>query len=346
MGVNYLPVIWNKQKKQYDKLLLLAIALLTFSMVGLQLLLDGNITPETLIIRTSAIVAIVLLHFILILGPLCRLNSAFLPLLYNRRHLGVTMFVFALIHGGFSIIQFHALGDINPLASVFLSNTKYLAVSEFPFQVLGFFALVILFLMAATSHDFWLKNLGPRVWKGLHMLVYVAYALIILHVALGALQSNGQPMYWGMLLLGFGGVAGLHLAAGFRERRWMKDQEGLLEKEGFYRVCPVDEIPDHCAKGVFIDGQNIAIFKYDDKISAVNNVCRHQMGPLSEGKIVDGCITCPWHGYQYLPENGQSPPPFTEKLETYKVKVWEGEVWVNPSPHAEGTFLEPATLKV
>ena len=26
---------------------------------------------------------------------------------------------------------------------------------------------------------------------------------------------------------------------------------------------------------------------------------------------MDGCITCPWHGYQYLPHNGQSPPPFT-----------------------------------
>jgi nitrite reductase/ring-hydroxylating ferredoxin subunit/DMSO/TMAO reductase YedYZ heme-binding membrane subunit len=345
MGNNYLPVLWNKQKKRYDKLLLLGIALLAFSLVGLQFLIDGNITPETLIIRTSAIVAIVLLHFILILGPLCRLNSAYLPLLYNRRHLGVTMFVFALIHGGFSIVQFHALGDLNPLVSVFLSNTKYLAVSQFPFQVLGFFALIILFLMAATSHDFWLRNLGPRIWKSLHMLVYVAYALIILHVALGALQSNGHPVYWAMLVLGFGGVAGLHLAAGFRERNWLKNQEGRLKEEGFYQVCPTTEIPDDCAKGVFIDGQNIAIFKYDNKVSAVNNVCRHQMGPLSEGKIVDGCITCPWHGYQYLPENGQAPPPFTEKLETYNVKILDGEVWVNPTPHPEGTFLEPAILK-
>lgn len=343
MGVNYLPVIWNKQKKQYDKLLWLGIALLVISIVGLQLLLDGNGTPETLIIRTSAIVAIILLHFILMIGPLCRLNDAYLPLLYNRRHLGVTMFLFALIHGGFSIIQFHALGDVSPLASVFLSNTKYLAISQFPFQVLGFFALIILFLMAATSHDFWLKNLSPKVWKGLHMLVYVAYALIILHVALGALQSNGHPVYWGLLFLGFGTIAGLHLRAGWRERAWLQ-QQTYLEEAGYYDVCAVDEIPKDCAKGVFIDGQNIAIFSYDGKISAVNNVCRHQMGPLAEGRIVDGCITCPWHGYQYLPENGQSPPPFTEKLETYQTKVLNGRVWVNPTPHPEGTFLEPATI--
>jgi len=34
-----------------------------------------------------------LLHIILSIGPLCRLDSRFLPLLYNRRHLGVTMFL-------------------------------------------------------------------------------------------------------------------------------------------------------------------------------------------------------------------------------------------------------------
>jgi hypothetical protein len=27
-----------------------------------------------------------------------------------------------------------------------------------------------------------------------------------------------------------------------------------------------------------------------------------RIGPLGEGKIIDGCVTCPWHGYQYLPD--------------------------------------------
>lgn len=26
-------------------------------------------------------------------------------------------------------------------------------------------------------------------------------------------------------------------------------------------------------------------------------MCKHQNDPLGEGKIVDGCVTCPWHGY-------------------------------------------------
>ncbi|MFN7117582.1 MAG: Rieske (2Fe-2S) protein [Saprospiraceae bacterium] len=114
--------------------------------------------------------------------------------------------------------------------------------------------------------------------------------------------------------------------------------------DGFYAVCKVDEIADNRARIASINGENIAIFKYDGKLSAVSNICRHQHGPIGEGKIVDGCITCPWHGYQYLPQNGQSPPPFTEKLETYDVKVINGHVWVNPTPYPEGTERPAAVL--
>ncbi|MGB1992779.1 MAG: ferric reductase-like transmembrane domain-containing protein, partial [Flavobacteriaceae bacterium] len=56
-------------------------------------------------------------------------------------------------------------------------NLKYNQVHAFPFQVLGFFALLIFTIMAITSHDFWLKNLGPKVWKSLHMGVYFAIQL-------------------------------------------------------------------------------------------------------------------------------------------------------------------------
>lgn len=198
--------------------------------------------------------------------------------------------------------------------------------------------------MAATSHDFWLKNLSPKFWKALHMMVYVAYGLVILHVALGILQYENKMVYWIILILSFGSVALLHLIAGAKEMKWIRSQKKYVLENGFSEICSIDDIPEDCAKTVFIDGQNIAIFKYGEKLSAVNNVCRHQMGPIGEGKIIDGCITCPWHGYQYLPENGQSPPPFTEKLETYELKVIKDKIWVNPNPKPEGTFVEPVKI--
>lgn len=345
MSVNYTSVQWNAQKKSYDKILWSGISFMLICFIGFQLWLHPQITAETLIIRATAITAFLLLHIILAIGPLSRLNTKFMPLLYNRRHLGVSMFFIALIHGVFSIIQFHVLGDTNPIVSVFTSNQNYQAISEFPFQTLGFFALIILFLMAATSHDFWLNNLSPRIWKSLHMGVYVAYGLLVLHVALGTLQYEDHPVYWVFLISGFAVIASLHLIAGIRETRRLQKDQTLLKEGGFIEVCLTSEIPEDCAKTIFVEGENIAIFRYDGKLSAVYNVCKHQMGPLGEGRIVDGCITCPWHGYQYKPEDGRAPEPFTEKLKTFEVKVLDGKVWVNPVPKEEGTFVEPVKLE-
>src|SRR6476660_5898671 len=68
----------------------------------------------------------------------------------------------------------------------------------------------------------------------------------------------------------------------------------------------------------------------------------HQNGPIGEGRIIDGCVTCPWHGYQYRLEDGCAPAPFTEKLATYRVRVARGLVEVDPRPLAPGT---PAAIR-
>ena len=340
MGVQYTSVIWNRRKKQYDSVLLGMVVLYLAVFALANLLWHPEITIETLIIRATGTAALLLLHIILLIGPLARLNKQFLPLLYNRRHLGVTMFFLALIHGVFSLIQFHALGDTSLLLSLFQANPEYTSIGQFPFEVLGLISLLILFLMAATSHDFWLQNLGPKVWKVLHMMVYLAYFALLLHVLLGILQLEKASINFILLGLGAASVTILHLVAGWRETG-----KGRIKASGeFIKVCQVDEIDENRAKVFLIGKENIALFKYDGKLSAINNVCKHQNGPLGEGKVVDGCITCPWHGYQYLPENGASPPPFTEKVSTYQVKLEGSDVFINPTPFPEGTALEPAKI--
>jgi methionine sulfoxide reductase heme-binding subunit len=343
MSVSYQAVGWNRAKIIYDGILAAGLVVYLGVFAGIGSLVHPNATAETLLIRGLGTAALLLLHIILCIGPLCRLDRRFLPLLYNRRHLGVTMFVLALAHGTFSIVQFHALGNLNPLVSVFVSNTRYTSVPDFPFQALGFFALVILFLMAATSHDFWLHNLTAPVWKRLHMLVYVAYALLIAHVTLGALQSEISPLLAAVLGVGLTVVTALHVISAAVERR--NDFARAPEADGYIAVCAVEKIPEKRACVVSCGGERIAVFKYDGNISAMSNVCQHQNGPLGEGKIIDGCVTCPWHGYQYLPDSGASPPPFTEKVPTYRTRVIGRQVFVHPSPLLPGTRVEPSVIR-
>lgn len=340
MGLDYKLVLWNKHKKTYDKIIAGGMLLYLVIFIALTTVLNPEITAETLIIRAFGSLAIVMLHIILVVGPLSRLNPQFLPILYNRRHLGVSMFLAALIHGAFSIIQFHTLGNVNPIYSIFTSNMDYGSLTNFPFQVLGFLALLILFFMASTSHDFFLKNLSPKVWKGLHMMAYLAYALVLMHVFLGAFQQETSVFTIGIIILGMLVLVSLHLMAAFKESK-VDNFKGETTTDGWLKVCNIDEIQEDRAKIFTVEGQRVAVFKYEGKLSAIHNVCKHQGGPLGEGKIVDGCITCPWHGYQYLPHNGQSPPPFTEKVATYELRLAEGMVYINPKAFEEGTEVEP-----
>ncbi len=344
MSVQYVAISWNRQKKIYDVVLAFLLALYLVLFVGIGAWLNPTATAETLLIRAFGTGAFLLLNIVLCIGPLARLDRRFLPLLYNRRHLGVTTFLLGLAHGGFALFQFHALGNVNPLVSLFISNPRYGSVADFPFQALGVFALIILFIMAATSHDFWLRNLSAPMWKRLHMLVYIAYTLLVAHIVLGALQSETSSVLAGTLIVGMATVVSLHLAVAFREKR-VDRARAQAEKDGFVEVCKFDRITEKCATIISLSGERVAVFRYDGKVSAISNVCQHQNGPLGEGRIIDGCVTCPWHGYQYQPESGAAPAPFKEKVPTFRVKVVEGTVFVHPRPNAPGTYVEPARIE-
>ena len=343
MSEAYRAVGWNPLKRRYDAVLGGCLTACLAAFAGIGALTDPNATIETLLIRALGSAAFLLLTLILCIGPLCRLDRRFLPLLYNRRHLGVTMFLVALAHGAFAIVQFHALGDTSPLLSVLIANPRLDSVPQFPFELLGLAALVILFLMAATSHDFWLANLTPPVWKTLHMLVYAAYALVVLHVALGALQADRSVVLAVLVLASVASVLGLHVAAARRERALDDERTGASD-DGFVDVCAITDIPESRARIVTLSGERVAVFRWDGRVAAISNVCRHQNGPLGEGRIVDGCVTCPWHGYQYDPATGRAPKPFTEKVPTFRVRIEGERVLVHPRPHAPGTALEPARI--
>ena len=340
MGHAYQAVGWNPEKKKYDRAMLLSIVSYLALFIGVGFALHPEATFETLLIRALGTGAFLLLHVVLSIGPLCRIDRRFLPALYNRRHLGVATFALGFLHGGFSLVQFHAFGDLNPLLSLFVGNTRFDSIAQFPFQPLGAIALVILFLMAATSHDFWLANLSAPVWKALHMLVYAAYGLLVMHVALGILQAETSLIWSGALIIGVAWIVSVHLYAARRERD--VDRELGSGGSDWVDVCSVDEIPEDRARVVTVSGERIAIYRYDGKVSAVSSVCQHQNGPLGEGRVIDGCITCPWHGYQYEPNTGRSPAPFTEKVPTFRVRVEAGRVGLDPRPLPAGTEVQPA----
>lgn len=343
MSAGFKAVQWNRAKLLYDAFLIAgATAFITGYMYAARALAEPGKTPgwDDLRIQAFGACAFVMITIILCIGPLARLDRRFLPLLYNRRHFGVLAFCVAALHGYFVLDWFAIRNELPNFWSEITDPANYTKFIGVTIKPLGMAALLIFFVMASTSHDYWLNVLSPPIWKAIHMSVYVAYALIVMHVALGAMQHVRAPIIIMIFVLSIAAVAGLHIAAGVKEGR--RDSDAQEQREGWIVVGAPDSIADKRAKIVVAPGgERIAVFRDGARIGAVSNVCAHQNGPIGEGAIVDGCITCPWHGWQYRLEDGRSPPPFEEELETFPVRMNGGMIEVHPQALPPGT---PASI--
>ena len=347
MSVKYTPVQWNVNKLVYDLIIISAIAIyiiLFLKIAPAEIEATQRVQYPVLRMRAFGTCAFLMLSVILCIGPLARLDARFLPLLYNRRHFGVLTFAVALTHASFVVDWYFVFSPTDRYVALLTSNIDYDRVLGFPFEAFGIFSLFVLAALAATSHDFWLIFLTPPFWKALHMALYVGYASLVAHVLFGYLQGVGDALFPAMVVAFSLVLMGLHLAAGSRERTMDGASRGVMD-DGWLEVAHIDDLQEGRGFVVSIPGaERVAIFRYDGKLSATSNACAHQNGPLGEGRIVDGCITCPWHGFQYQPEDGCAPAPFTEKISTYKLRLENGRVWLDTTRQIPGTYVEPVII--
>jgi nitrite reductase/ring-hydroxylating ferredoxin subunit/DMSO/TMAO reductase YedYZ heme-binding membrane subunit len=338
---SYKAVTWNRNKLIYDAVAIAAVVvyLQIYVHFGAMPGRDG-IAPDsaTLSMKAFGSCAFLLLSGVLAIGPLARLDRRFLPLLYNRRHLGVLTCTVAAGHASSVLSWYYAYSDIPPLRALLVADTSLGQWAGFAFVILGIAALLILLVLAATSHDFWLAFLGPRVWKTIHMAVYAAYFLVVGHIAFGALQDARSFSLAIVCALSAAALTTLHLLAGRKASRDDNQFAAAGDAAPWVSVCDVGEVRE--GRGFVVklaDGEPVAIFRHEGRLSAVSNLCAHQNGPLGEGRIIDGCITCPWHGFQYRLEDGCSPPPFTERISTYRLMLAGHTVLLDPRPNPPGT---------
>jgi nitrite reductase/ring-hydroxylating ferredoxin subunit/DMSO/TMAO reductase YedYZ heme-binding membrane subunit len=348
MSASLVAVSWNRVKFIYDGVLLAAIGAYILIYVRLVPTLQPYaraVDDRILHMQAFGTCAFLMLTFILCLGPLARLDRRFLPLLYNRRHFGVLTAAVAATHAYYVLNWYFDDSPTDPYVAMLGSNTSYGQILGFPFEAFGIFALAILLVLAFTSHDFWLSFLTPSLWKAIHMGIYIAYAAVVLHLAFGAIQAGNNAAFAPLAIVSVAAVCFLQWWAGRREA----SHDGMPaaaapETPWLLAGSLADIAPDHGFVVVVPGGERVAIFRYDGKLSALSNVCAHQNGPLGEGRVVDGCVTCPWHGFQYRPEDGCAPPPFTEKVATYRLKLDGDKVLLDPRPNPPGTRVEPVAI--
>lgn len=94
-------------------------------------------------------------------------------------------------------------------------------------------------------------------------------------------------------------------------------------------VLEADALSENKPVKVTADGVAVVLVKQGDSIFALRETCTHLGGPLSEGKIEDDGIRCPWHGSRFCLKDGRvldGPAVFPER--TFDVRVRDGQIEV------------------
>lgn len=95
------------------------------------------------------------------------------------------------------------------------------------------------------------------------------------------------------------------------------------------KLANVEDIPE--GNGIVVqskEGVEIALFKVDGKVFALENSCPHMGGPLGEGDL-EGCVvTCPWHGWQFDVTTGECANMPGDEAAPIAITVDEGVVYL------------------
>ncbi|MCS6809023.1 MAG: nitrite reductase small subunit NirD [Bacteroidota bacterium] len=100
--------------------------------------------------------------------------------------------------------------------------------------------------------------------------------------------------------------------------------------KAFVRVCKSSDLVQKqgiCVE--FNEYSQIAVFRVDDALYAVSNICPHNHMPLLHKGFVntEACsITCPMHGWEYSLRTGQNVASSHSRLHVYE--VFESNGWV------------------
>ena len=96
------------------------------------------------------------------------------------------------------------------------------------------------------------------------------------------------------------------------------------------RAASLAEVELGQPKLVELRGVRVVLVRVGDAVYACGDVCAHQGGPLSEGRLSGSRLACPWHGWMYDVRTGQCAfPPRGGEVPSYPVRIEAGDIWVD-----------------
>jgi len=138
--------------------------------------------------------------------------------------------------------------------------------------------------------------------------VAIALSVVAYVIMAGAAWVGGEVVY------GFGNMVNRHAWRFGPKSSWTK--------------LDVTDIPENTPTAAKAGAQSVVVVRQGSTVFAMHAVCAHAGGPLAEGKLVDGCIECPWHYSRFeLGTGHRKQGPTTFDQPTYEVRPADGAGW-------------------
>lgn len=102
--------------------------------------------------------------------------------------------------------------------------------------------------------------------------------------------------------------------------------------QNWQSIGTINDIPRRGARCVQNGDMTIAVFRTsDDQIFALEDKCPHKNGPLSQGIVHDGCVTCPLHNWVISLESGLAQGADEGETQAFPIKIDDETILIDLS---------------
>ena len=185
---------------------------------------------------------------------------------------------------------------------------------------------------AAAGLNDWSDTAGPQTRVGLvhatlnttALSLYLASAVAR---ALGRRRGGKALSLAGLGVLMGGAYLGGHLSFGMgvnvNRTAWQQPPNQWTP------VLADTDLADGEHRKADAGGMPVLLYRTAGTVYALASTCTHMGGPLEEGTISDGCVTCPWHGSTFRFADGSIVRgPASTPEPCYQTRIQDGRIEV------------------
>jgi len=195
-------------------------------------------------------------------------------------------------------------GILAMLAAAVAGAADYSDTDDEPRMVATVHATLMVIALVVYAISFWLRWSNPAADR----LVPIILSLVGYGVVTAGAFVGGELVYT------LGNMVNRHAWRFFGQPKWTK--------------LDLTEIPEGVPTAAKAGAQSLVVVRNGSTVLALHAQCAHAGGPLAEGKLVDGCIECPWHYSRYDMATGRrTQGPTTYDQPRYDVRAAEGGGW-------------------